>query len=480
MWNNSGSDTEFLNGLLKVQYKDFQLFYNLYDDKSGQLSRDFTPAFGGQFPSAEWLTSDNVSQTVNIIGLRYDHAPDDSDLEVHWNASFAHRNGSHCAGCHGAFENVDSSKVQDHGFQLISEINAIYKGIDGHNITVGLEGRRVDAGGHSVELGGDPGVAHLKHGGAEHGDEVFAYDKAAVYVQDSMNLSEKVSLVAGLRYDGRTDPGLFGGQFSPRIAGLYKATEDLRFRMGWSTAFHFPDFSLLYQNSQFLAIQIPQDELTLAVFQPNPKLKPESIDRLDFGFEYSGIESLMLKVDIFGSKVQDFIVMSNEEGPPSTIGWSNHPDDAYTYGGEISGLYDFEKYLQFSVGYSFQNEEQRGNKTDESGRLFEFVYAPRHKVNLGSYLNSESWQLGVTWNWKDTQRAPSLWNGSLYDNPLETAPLSAYALLNAQFIYRLSDLHSRVKLYANNILDEKHVETLVGFDTSLLGRMLIVQWELDF
>lgn len=454
-------------------------YYRHQDDMDG-----FTEALPipGLPPTAVFQSAEEVGQTVDIAALRYDYAPKDKTTSLTATASYARRFGTHCAACHAATEKPAYSIKEDHGYQLLGDVRVNFKGIQNNDILLGVETRFVDRGAHASELSDDP----LK---------IDTYTKVAAYIQDQISLAnDKVRIIGGLRYDDKTD--FFDRKVSPRIALVVNPTEPLVLRAGWSTAFRFPNFSELSQASWFInASGFAPFAVPIAVFQPNQLLEPEETRNFEAGIEYRFGPRLSARVDAYRSELDRFLVLGFALPPPPAVpslGFENHPDVATVTGIETELRWNVSNKTTGFVNYSYQTNEQKGALRDTTGQLFEFVYAPENKVNVGAYAGPFGGvRLSAEMSWRDKYLAPAAWGfvaaGATDPSLLQRSPvLEAYTLLDSRLSYDLPfDVGQkkrpvRLSLYGKNLLDERPRETLIGVNTSIAGREFFGELSVDF
>lgn len=457
---------------LKGKYKGFELAYFLHDDETDGFSE---PIPDPQLPAGTvFQSADKIEQTINIASLKYEYTPEDKPFSFAGDISAAKRTGAHCAACHAAQQDDHFTEKEPHGSQIIGDFRFGFQ-LPKNKILLGAEVRRVDAGDHADELLGQPDVQ----------DDVkitHAYNKSAIYLQDQISLFEnRMNLVAGLRYDAKTSPSLWNDRLSPRIAAIVQPAPKLFLRGGWSKAFHFPDFSNLYQNSWFFTASAGNLAFPLATFAPNPQLKPEEIENFDAGIEYQFNKNLSARLNLFRSKLEDFIVLVFNSPPaPEVPGvqYENHPDKAIILGAEFELQWTFSSKMRGFINWAYQQESQNNNLKDSAGQPFEFVYAPKHKVNLSAFLGPFSGlRSAIELAWRDQYTAPAFWYlvNSGFTDPTVRA-LDSYAYLNARFSYDLplrvgtQKNPLRIKFYCRNLLDERPRETLVGVNTTVAGR----------
>jgi len=478
IWLEHGSKVKGSDLFLKAQRGDWQVSAFRHDEKmSPGFEEEFPPELGLP-PTSGFRAAHELVQTLSAFALRYNHTPSNAKITYSADISYAHRNGMHCAGCHAAQEapNGEFSRRADHGYQAIGDFRAGLHMIPGHDILVGLEARRLDRAEHKAELD-------------EPLDVVSGYDKIALYAQDQFDLvKERLRVVAGLRYDQKTK--LFDSKTSPRLAFVYTPNDRLTLRGGYSTAFRFPTFSELYQASWFLTIssQIGIPPFPLSLFHPNPNLKPEEIATYNVGGEYQISPNVSAKVDLYRSRVKNFIVIVQHFAPlpnPSTLGWENQPADANITGGEAEVRANFTNGITGFVNWAHQTESQAGAGLDSSGTPFEFVYAPKDKVNAGAYFGPfNGFRGSVEAAWKGSYTYPHDWaliRTGFLDPTVH--PVPGYTLANARVSYDLplQTKHPiRLSIFGNNLLDKRVDETILGEPNLLAGRQIFGQLEIHF
>lgn len=448
------------------------LSYYRHDDEVGGFRMNIDEP--GLPPGAVFESVDPIQQTIDIAALKYEHQTSDRKLRLAGDVSYAQRDGMHCAGCHSLPQDPHFAEKEDHGYQLIGNLLAELKYLPRNNLVVGIEGRKVDSKGHEDEL--------LAVDTATGKKSVWAYTKFAAFVQDQISLAgERLQIIAGARYDGKTDPELFGDRLSPRITAVLNPYAGLTVRAGWNMAFHFPDFSSLYQNTWFFNVRAGDTGIPLSLFSPNPGLKPEEIQNVDLGMEYRINPSLSVKLDFYRSLVQNFIVLAFTLPPPpevSTVRFENHPDKATIWGSEVELRWNMKPGIRGFLNWAFQDQEQSGKLLDSSGKPFEFVYAPRHKLNLGAYLGPYAgFRSTLEVTWRDRYQFPALWNllGSGFTDP-STGLEDAYTYVNLRFMYEVPFVTRRFKqnprlnFQVRNLLDETPRETVVGVNNVMAGR----------
>ena len=471
IWRENDSDAKAYDLYLKGEYKDLQLTYFRRQDSFD----GFAESVGPTPPGSEFRSADKIKQAINIISVSYDHDSEDKLWSLKAKGSFSNREGSHCAACHAATQAPDFSKSdEDHGYQLFTNVQLNWRGFKKHDLLLGAEYRKISAGDHTDELATTAGQSF-----------VTGYDKYALFIQDTWTLPwDRWQLVAGIRYDSPTSPGLFDGDLFPRLDIVGEVTDRLVARFNWSQSVRYPSFSELYQSSGFFTVQNPllPAPIALVSFIPNPTIQPETINNFGFGLSYRFSKRLHLSADFYQYRLEDPIVTVYG---PDTIGFENHPDDARVRGMEVELRGQPTPNLSAFANWAYQHNSQRGNRTDSAGNPIEFTYSPRHKVNFGAtYSPRNDFQFTLEASWKGETIAPRFWYPIVFGSP-EVKPLDDYIFVNMRMDYkpRITIDNQRqpltISLIGKNLINERPYETLTGVGRSNPGRefFLSLQYE---
>ena len=472
-WTDDNSHMRASDVFLKGNWKELQGELYRHNDNLEGFSEDLSAA--GLPPGSVFASAHRIKQSETMAALRYNHAPDGAKFTYAADVSWDHRFGMHCAACHALPENPeDFGKAENHGYQAIGDFRLGVKMIPGHDVMLGVEYRRLDRGEHKKEL-------------SPEGEIVSGYDKTALYAQDQFDIIRDVMrATVGVRFDRKTD--ITPAKTSPRLALVYTPNQRLVVRGGYSTAFRFPSFSELYQDSWFINVNGPiTGPLPLAVFNPNPNLKPEEIRTLEVGGEYQFTPTLSGRADLYRSRVSQFIIISlpSLPGGGEGVGWENHPAKGTITGSELELKANMRGVTGF-VNWAHQSEHQEGNATDSTHVPLEFVYAPKNKVNIGAYAGPfKGWRAAAELSWRGKYVGPGFYYllKSGFTDPT-IRPLPSYTLLNARTSYDVNAFGLkqpiRLSLIGQNLLNKHPEETFLGVETELTGREVFGQIEVHF
>lgn len=459
-FEDADAEVEGTDIFVKGKIGGFEASYYRHEDDLDGFSVPL-----GFIPGASFRSAPEISQTIDILAFKTHHELRPK-LTLSSDVSYAQRDGSRCSACHAAPQNPAFEGTVDHGFQLTGDVRLGLRMIPSHDILIGVEARRVDTGDHTDQL---------LSPAAAGSDVVFAYTKVAAYVQDQISLAgDRLRLTLGARLDGSND--LFDSELSPRVAAVYTASDAVVLRAGWSTAFRFPNFNELYQNSWLIGADLGTSAFPVTVFQPNPDLQPEEIRTFDLGGEFRLGPAVKLKLDLFRSEIRDFVVLAfNPQAVgPTRVNSENHPGKATVQGAELELRWQASKKVSGLFNWSYQENDREDTLVDSSGKTLEFVYSPETKLNLSAYFGPFAGFRGaIETQWRDEREGPSAWNFA--SGGRSTAILDAYTLLNARLSWDApvkigrSSEGLRFSVYGKNLLDEEIEETFLPIDLQLPG-----------
>ena len=209
------------------EYKHYGIG-NTYYNHTDYKDRDFSIRLDDQF-------NDRDSLTVNYMHRSHDFAEDlyNPDFFVMYNSSsieYKFKGDTSTPGWIRYFNNYQKgrnggtdflygdSKLQGAEYQNGWELG------DHHKLIAGVEWHRVEA--ESL--------------GNSYDEKV---DTIASYVQDTISLGNKWTLVPGLRYDHTQD---YGGNWSPKIAANYRADDQTKIYASWGKTYNIPNIGELY------------------------------------------------------------------------------------------------------------------------------------------------------------------------------------------------------------------------------------------
>ena len=166
-------------------------------------------------------------------------------------------------------------------------------------------------------------------------------DAMAIFVEGSMNPSDKLEVNGALRYeDLETDSSI-----NPKISFRYQATDNLALRASFSTSFR--EASLAQLTSTTIGLQGIQDfnadgspkggTTFIRIAQANnPNLNPEESDNMNIGAMWKPTDRLSMKLDYWAIDYTDVITIESAQGKVAAN--PNDPDVKRTSGGTLTGV----------------------------------------------------------------------------------------------------------------------------------------------
>jgi iron complex outermembrane receptor protein len=116
-------------------------------------------------------------------------------------------------------------------------------------------------------------------------------DIFSLYLNDSMALADAVDLVAGVRWDHYSD---FGNALSPRLGIIWRAYNELNFKMLYSRSFRAPSWVELYADITGISIG-------------NPDLEAEIADTIELGSVYRPSSKQKLRLNLYATQIDNLI-----------------------------------------------------------------------------------------------------------------------------------------------------------------------------
>ena len=247
-----------------------------------------------------------------------------------------------------------------------------------------------------------------------------------VYGQYDLNLSNKLNVILGARYDAHNE---YEAQFSPKIAARYEFTNKFSVKSSFGYGYKAPDFRQLFLNftnpsrgytvlghnlvTSELALLDSRGEI-LSISVPlsdyEGDLKPESSKNFNIGFDYNPNNQLRFGVNLFINEIKNLIdtkVVASKTNGQNVFSYYN-TDNVYTSGVEFDFLYKPTSQLQLSGGYQLlyaidyetYKDYDDGNvyidqfpgRPLKSSQYFGLPNRSRHMANLKIYYKNKEYK----------------------------------------------------------------------------------------
>ena len=201
-------------------------------------------------------------------------------------------------------------------------------------------------------------------------------------LQDEWQISEGVSLVAGVRYDEYSD---FGSTTNPRLALVWENTHSSTIKLQYGSAFRAPSFAELgFRNNP----------VTLG----NPDLAPEEIDTLEVSYSYHFHSDLQTSFNLFAYEAEGLIDYVSDEGQSTQT--SQNARDQEAYGFEWGFDWQASEALLVHADFSWVDAED-----SDTGEAISDIPGQQFTVAANWHI-TEQWFSYLSGNWVgDRERA---------------------------------------------------------------------------
>ncbi len=318
------------------------------------------------------------------------------------------------------------------------------------------------------------------------------------------NSTNKLTLTGSMRLDKNKN---FNAQTSPRFSAVY-TRRDNTFRLSAQSAFRAPTLQNQYllldigpiilmgnlegaDNLYTLESVKAFNNLYDSAFQINPALlkttvlapvQPEQVKTIELGYRGILINKVYVDAAVYYSEYTNFIgetrvvrpkgdaVAGEDSGLDAVLARSyqlyqtpiNAKETVTSYGSVIGLAYYLKQNYTVTANYTYAAL----NTSKLSDDIIPGFNTPKHKINIGLKGRKIYKDLGFSTNfqWVDTYQ----WESTFGDGII-----NSYKIVDLQFSYEFSKIHSTFRLGASNLLDEKRRE---AFGSPTIGRMIYTSW----
>ncbi len=227
-------------------------------------------------------------------------------------------------------------------------------------------------GRHYLTLGGEAVWVELE-APAEFASGGASVHQQAIYLQDDIMVTDRLSLLLGARLDHNE---YFGSHVTPRGYVVYRATDALTVKGGVSTGFKAPTLRQLSEDSVVTSCR------GACLIAGNPDLEPEESTNYEISVAYDR-RRWGGSVTAFQNDVENLIDTPRGTGVPPVgtdpatglpIFVPRNVDRARIRGVEATAYYDILEFARLTANYTFLD----ARNLDEDTRLDN---RPRHSVN---------------------------------------------------------------------------------------------------
>ncbi|MDD5223406.1 MAG: TonB-dependent receptor [bacterium] len=264
------------------------------------------------------------------------------------------------------------------------------------------------------------------------------------FFQDEWNIQKNLFFTAGLRYDYNS---VTNQSFSPRASLVYFFRPEHNLRFSYGQAFRKPSFfeyGMRLKSFQEIGRYI--DIFNKILYSPG--LKNEKISTYEIGYQGHFFRRLEASLTGFYSQYRDAIVITK------TFGFTNDPEYADYYGGELSLkfylLSNLDGFFNYSLDKVFKRTKQKTYLPLED-------FAPKHVFNFGFRLKPlPRLLLSLSGNYVSQNQDFIIDPDKSVLIPVNAPPqkLGPYFLLNCRVGYQLWKDRLEVGVKAFNLLND--------------------------
>ncbi|MBX8572820.1 TonB-dependent receptor [Pseudomonas cichorii] len=288
----------------------------------------------------------------------------------------------------------------------------------------------------------DTTVTDWNQGLGDRRNYEFSVVQRALFAENEWSMTDTFSLTTGLRMD---DHEQYGVHFSPRVYGVWRATDDWTFKGGVARGFKAPEVRAVVPGYSYL-------RRNRFVMFGNPDLKPETSTNYELSALWSNRNNLSAGATVFYNDFQDKLstVTTTEVWNGFIVMDRVNVDKAVIQGVELNGRWDVTSAVALKANFTYTDSEQKSGANAGAP----LALTPERKANLRA-----EWQLSDrTQLWAATN-----YYGKEYGNTLTDEASPAYTTADFGGSYELSkniSLNGALYNVTNRRLDDETYGTV--------------------
>ncbi|MCD5975520.1 TonB-dependent receptor domain-containing protein [Pseudomonas quasicaspiana] len=205
------------------------------------------------------------------------------------------------------------------------------------------------------------------------GDRVnyeYSVVQKALFAENEWTMTDTFALTTGLRMDHHEK---YGVHFSPRVYGVWHATDDWTIKGGVARGFKAPELRAVIEDYAVLRRN------TFAMLG-NPDLKPETSTNYELSALWSNRNNLSAGATVFYNDFKDKLstVTTDQFFGPYIIMERVNVDKAVIQGAELNGRWDITSALALKANYTYTDSEQKSGANAGAP----LALTPKHKANV--------------------------------------------------------------------------------------------------
>ncbi|MBX8498144.1 TonB-dependent receptor domain-containing protein [Pseudomonas cichorii] len=288
----------------------------------------------------------------------------------------------------------------------------------------------------------DTTVTDWNQGLGDRKNYEFSVVQKALFAENEWSMTDTFSLTTGLRMD---DHEQYGVHFSPRVYGVWRATDDWTFKGGVARGFKAPEVRAVVPGYSYL-------RRNRFVMFGNPDLKPETSTNYELSALWSNRNNLSAGATVFYNDFQDKLstVTTTEVWNGFTVMDRVNVDKAVIQGVELNGRWDVTSAVAIKGNFTYTDSEQKSGANAGAP----LALTPERKANLRA-----EWQL----NDRTQLWAATNYYGKEYGNTLTDEASPAYTTTDFGGSYELTkniSLNGALYNVTNRRLDDETYGTV--------------------
>lgn len=205
------------------------------------------------------------------------------------------------------------------------------------------------------------------------GDKVdyeFSVQQKALFAENEWSVTDTFALTGGLRMDNHEE---YGNHFSPRVYGVWRATDQWTLKGGVARGFKTPELRAVVEGYAYL-------RRNRFVMLGNPDLKPETSTNYEVSALWSNRNDLSAGVTLFYNDFQDKLstVTTDRRWNGYIVMDRVNVDKAVIRGVELTGQWDIRSDLLIKGNYTYTDSEQKTGANAGAP----LALTPKQKANL--------------------------------------------------------------------------------------------------
>jgi iron complex outermembrane receptor protein len=355
--------------------------------------------------------------------------------------------------------------------ELSGSVQASFPVSDRHYLVAGLSGNRrmIDTVTYSVSDWRNAGATGPVQNRTAGEDTTYA-----LYVQDEITLTDRLTAYLGGRYDSWSTEGFIEqvkapaykneyaarsqSHFSPKASLVYRPVDTTTFRGSVGTAFHTPNLRDTF------GWWTPQTGYT---YTPNPDLKPETVASWEVGVEHQVGSGTLLRATYYENRLKDLIYRTQDD-ILKTQGVAN-AGKAEVKGIELEVRQKLLGGLTGFANLTYNDPKITENPAKPATEGKYITNTPRKMANIGLQGVQGPWSGSLTGHYV----------GKVYANDENLDTVSGvygsydpYFVADAKIAYRVKD-RVTLSLAVNNLADRRYYQSSLAQGRAYYGEVAL-------